>query len=550
MMKEAQLYQEIHPDLHADMLAKQIDIELALNILDRYNRGEFDHVEKIVPAGVPPVDGIHVVDVRNRQANTVLFTFPKREALQNLAERNIKLPEGIPETAEKGVAYLLLDATMLEAIGRQIVPRCAYGVLNGGSATSYADLKKNRAIDEALFSALKPAFERYSGLCRDLPKGLTPAYINPDGSPGASFLELKMRARLLAANRAGFAASDASAKASENGSAPHSTMLSADARQKEARADQPKHLFMPLYQMTSTGNHETLLSAYAELSSSPFLKTLSLRTGLDAAPWLSGKQPLIAAYTHSSEGMPKRIFDRAYGKEHSSLALPGGHGQCFMVLADIFRTLQQQGIRYAMLSNVDNLGAFIDPVELAILAISGKPAGFDFAYRTPIDVKGGILVRTQDGTNNVVDIGPAIDIKEVETLEKQGEAILFNCATGIFDLEWLVPNLQNIAHSLPVRFTDQIKDAGAYSQAEQVTWEVVSLLPDFVAFAVNKERRFLAAKMLAEMLLTSGFANDIPSVPETLRQVGAALHNGQRWLLQNVYGLELVNGRWLPPEMS
>jgi hypothetical protein len=66
---------------------------------------------------------------------------------------------------------------------------------------------------------------------------------------------------------------------------------------------------------------------------------------------------------------------------------------------------------------------------------------------------------------------------------------------------------------------------------------------------VNKERRFLAAKMLAEMLLTSGFGNDVPSVPEVLRQVGAALHDGQSWLLQNVYGLELVNGRWVPPEI-
>jgi len=524
MMKEAQLHQEIHPDLRADMLSKHIDIELALSILDRYNRSEFDHVEKIVPTGIPPVDGIHVVDVRIRQANKTLFKFPKRKALQNLYERNVELPEGIPETSESSAAYLLFGAAQLEAIGRQIVPRCAYGVLNGGSATSYADLKKNRAIDETLFSALKPAFERYSGLFRDLPKGLTPAYINPDGSPGASFLELKMRARLLA-------------------------VRDTEARDTEARAGQPERLFMPLYQMTSTGNHDQLLSAYAEFSSSPFLSTLSLRAGLDAAQWLSGKQPLIAAYTHSSEGRPKRIFDRAYGKEHSSLALPGGHGQCFMVLADTFRALQQQGIRYAMLSNVDNLGAFVDPLELAILAISGKAAGFDFAFRTPIDVKGGILVRTQDGTRNVVDIGPAIDIKEVDALERQGEAILFNCATGIFDLEWLVPNLEKIAHSLPVRFTDQSKDAGSYSQAEQVTWEIVSLLPDFVAFAVNKERRFLAAKMLAEMLLTSGFGIDVPSVPETLRQVGAALHDGQSWLLQNVYGLELVNGRWVPPEI-
>lgn len=553
-MQEAPLHQRIDPVLRADMLAKRIDIDLALEILDRYNRGDFDHVEKILPAGVPPIDGIQVVDVRNRQANARLFKFPKHEALRNLAERNIKLSGSLSETTERGIVYLLFDAKSLESIGQQIVPRCAYGVLNGGSATSYADLKKNRSIDEALFSALEPAFERYSSLCRDLPKGLTPAYINPDGSPGASFLELKMRARLLAWQATSAHTAEAkSATTQTAGTLAGSTHVEDTSITQDRKEDMPAGmrgpLFMPLYQMTSTGNHDQLLSAYAELARSPFLSKLSLITGLDAVQWLSGKQPLIAAYTHSSEGRPKRIFDRAYGKEHCSLALPGGHGQCFMVLADIFRALKQQGIRYAMLSNVDNLGAFVDPVELAILAISGKPAGFDFAFRTPIDVKGGVLVRTQAGTKNVVDIGPAIDIKEVEALEKQGESILFNCATGIFDLEWLVPNLEKIAHSLPVRFTDQVKDAGSYSQAEQVTWEIVSLLPDFVAFAVNKEKRFLAAKMLAEMLLTSGFGNDVPSVPPVLRQVGKALHNGQTWLLKHVYGLELIDGRWMPPEI-
>ncbi len=508
---------DLHPALIEDMQNKHIDIALALDILNRYNQGEFDCIEKIVPTGVPAVDGVNVVDTRDSAPQDAIYRVPKNVAKEHLQKHGLVLPTNVPEYHTHGSTWLVFSRTQLESIGRQLLPHCAYGVLNGGSATSYADLKKNKAINTSLFEFLKPAFEQYASVCHERPKGLTPAYINPDGSPGASFLELKMRARLLAANL---------------------THRSTDG------------LFLPLYQMTSIGNHDILLDAYEGFRNSPFLSVLSSRFGIDPCAWMSGVQPMIAAFTHSAEGKPKRIFDRAYGKEHSSLALPGGHGQCFMVLADIFRQLHRQGIRYAMLSNVDNIGAFLDPLELGILAVSGKPAGFDFAFRTPVDVKGGILVQTAEGRKTVVDIGPAIDIEQVMNLEQNGHAILFNCASGMFDLDWLVPRLEEIARTLPMRFSDQQKDAGAYSQAEQVTWEVVSLLPDFIAFAVDKNRRFLAAKMLSEMLLTSGFGIEIDTIPAALRETGAALHKGQHWLLEHVYNLILKDGRWIPAELA
>lgn len=519
--------QELDQVLRKDMASKHIDIGLTLNILNRYNSGEFDHFTKIIPDGVPLIDGTSVIDMRDKSRGRILFCYPRQTALMHLEKNGIQFPFGtrvagsqILEKMENGKSYLFFTAGALEELGHQLLDRCAYGVLNGGSATSYADTKKNRAIDESLFSSLKPLFEYFAPLCKDVPKGLTPAYINPDGSPGASFLELKMRARLLAAAVA--------------------------ARRREEPALAPRQPFMPLYQMTSTANYGQLAQAYTDLSTSPFLSPLSAEVGIKAAEWQSGIQPMIAAYTHSQEGLPKRIFDRAYGKEHSALPLPGGHGQSFMVLGDIFREYQRQGIRYAMLSNVDNIGAYVDPIELAILAISGKPAGFDFAFKTAVDVKGGILVQSQAGSKNVVDIGPAIALDEVKRLEEKGSSILFNCATGIFDLDWLVPHLEEITKRLPVRFSDQNKDAGLYSQAEQVTWEVVSLLPDFIAFAVEKKRRFLAAKMLSEMLLTSGFGVDDSSVPLPLREMGKTLHDGQIWLLEHIYGLKLHTGRWEP----
>lgn len=518
---------DLPPELLRDMRDKRIDVDLTLDILNRANRGEFRGYPKVIPSGVPQVDGVSVIDLRNATPRSHMFRISKRAALENLERFNLsaRLLEltkrgAVAETIRGGEIELLLSAAALTALGNRLLATCAFGVLNGGSATSYCDQKKNQAIDASLFTALRPLFSTFAPEYRDMPKGLTPAYINSDGSPGASFLELKMRARLVAASR-----------------------LSEDRRGD--RRGGIREPFMPLFQMTSQGNHETLLRAYADLAKSPLLAPLAERHALCASAWLSGIQPMIAAFSPSSAGEPLRIFDSAFGAKNSALPLPGGHGQSFLALRAVFESLRAEGMRFAMLSNVDNLGATPDPVELAILALSGRPAGFDFSYKTPIDVKGGILVSTPGGGKTIVDIGPAIDIGEIERLEERGEAILFNCATGIFDLDWLCSNIEHISRALPIRFSDQNKDAGLYSQAEQVTWEVVSLLPDFIAFAVQKQRRFVAAKMLVEMLLASGFGAEREEVPQPLRATGRMLHEGQSWLLSNIYGMRLDGGRWV-----
>ncbi len=517
--------ENLPPELLQDMLRKGIDVDLTLAILNRANRGDFRQYSKVIPAGVPAIDGVNVIDLRATESTKTIYRFEAHRAMRNLEHFDlIEVLEFLTARGEiRGISSgrnneeLLFSAHALISLGTHLLDRCAWGVFNGGSATSYCDQKKNQSIDCSLFATISPLFSKLASAYREMPKGLTPAYINPDGSFGASFLELKMRARLIAA-----------------------------ARYQRALSSIVREPFMPLFQMTNQGNHETLMRAYEKMAESPLLAPLAERLGLRSADWLSGIQPMIAAFSHSSAGEPTTIFDCAYGKEHSALSLPGGHGQSFIALKDTFKRLRKQGIRFAMLSNVDNLGAFPDPLELAILAISGKPAGFDFAFKTPIDVKGGILVTTADGRKNIVDIGPAIELREVARMEARGESILFNCATGIFDLDWLVSNIESIPKMLPTRFSDQNKDAGLYSQAEQVTWEVVSLLPDFAAFAVEKKRRFVAAKMLVEMLLASGFGLNDWGTPYALKLTAKLLHEGQSWLLSNIYGMRLEEGRWVP----
>jgi hypothetical protein len=501
---------ELSDALLRDMKAKGIDSGLTLSILEDYNSGLYDSVKPVEAAGVPAVDGRSVISLADRAR--LVYSVDERAAKERLGELGLDFPDSC---SVGGSGERTFDARALEKIGEALLGRTAYGVLNGGSATSYADSKKNLAFGKEVFEALGPAYDSLAPLCKDRPKGLTPAYLEPDGSAGASFLLLKMRARLVAALRA---------------------------RRQGSKVDDS---FMPLFQMTSVSNDAELAKAYAEYAVHPLIAPLASELGIDAGHWATGVQPMIAAYTHSSEGRPKRVFDRAHGMTDSAIALPGGHGQCFRVLAPTLRALRDSGIRFAYLGNVDNLGYVPEPTEIALLALSGLPAAFDFSLRTPVDVKGGILVETRSGGRTVADIGPAISFEEVRRLESGGSSILFNCAIGLFDLDWLVPRLDEIGRGLPVRFTDQDKDAGRYSQAEQVTWEVAGILPGFLAFAVDKYERFIAAKLLAETLLTSGAAGGDPRIPDELAETSRRLKGALERKLAGPYGLEVRSGKWI-----
>ncbi len=502
--------QKLSEALARDMREKGIDIDLSLSILEDWNSGFYDDVKSVKAASVPSIDGRTVVDT-DRLAT---FGRPLSHVRALFDSLGLSLPEGLPRDGDN----LVFDRAALEDLGLRLLPRAAWGVLNGGSATSYADRKKNQAYGEEVFALLSEGFERLEPLCRDRPKGLAPAFLNPDGSPGPSFLLLKMRARLLLSHR------------------------------YRARFGDPRKAILPLFQMSSSGNDAELAEAYRKMGTDPLLAVPAAGLGgieaSGAVAWATGVQPMIAAFSHSSEGKTKRVFDSAWGRPDSALALPGGHGQSFRILTKVFRDLRASGVRWAWLGNVDNLGFTPDPLRLALFALSGEPAAFEFAYRSPLDVKGGILVQTSEGSRTIADIGPAISFDEVRRLEAAGSSILFNCATGLFDLEWLVPRLDEIGRALPVRFTDQDKDAGRYSQAEQVTWEVASLLPSFLAFAVRKEERFIAAKLLAETLLASGLGLDDPKVPTELAKASRALHEGLVARLGSVYGLRLRDGRW------
>lgn len=504
------------PELAQNMREQQIDLRLTRKILDRYNQGHYDHVETVKVSDIPSVDGTTIIDV----TGDLRLELDLATVARQFERLGVELdPAQLGAVSDATVTF---ERAALSEIGIHLYPLLSYGILNGGSASSYFDHKKNESFNANLYRICQPQFEVLEDLAKEKSKGLAPAYLNQDGSRGASFIELKMRSLLIEILRYQIKV------------APSTTALA------------------PLYQMTSVYNDELLRAAYDEFQDSPYLKPLIEATGLDITRALTGVQPMLAAFSHSQSGRPKTIFSTAYGEPNHVLPMPGGHGQNFEILREVYHTLFRQGKKYIYLGNVDNLGYTVDPVNLALLALNHKQAGFEFSFRTAVDIKGGILIRDQKGRLNCADIGPAIHPQEVLRAESAGKDILFNCATGLFDLEYLVANLDRIIEELPMRFSDQDKDSGRYSQAEQVTWEIIGILDDFLIFGVDKYRRFLAAKLVLENLMASGIALDNPEYPvaadpkNDLKSIAIQLHRGLSRCLETVYGMNQINGRWEP----
>jgi UTP--glucose-1-phosphate uridylyltransferase len=90
----------------------------------------------------------------------------------------------------------------------------------------------------------------------------------------------------------------------------------------------------------------------------------------------------------------------AWPKEPDHEWCPPGHGDLYPALVGSgwLDRLLAEGVRYAFISNSDNLGAILDPTILNYFAKSGAPFLMEVTRRTAADRKGGHLaVRKADG---------------------------------------------------------------------------------------------------------------------------------------------------------
>lgn len=486
------------------------DPELTFLLLEQLNR-EGLAAQQAAAADFPSARDPRILDMAQAE-----FQIPNAEAEQLV--RRLDLPGTLESWARRDKDLWVWGPSELEQLGLFLFRKYSYGVLNGGSATSYADLKKNAVYGQDILELYRSDLAAYEPLLRDQPKGCTPAFLHPDGSPGPDYLELKLRALLISCWRS----------------------------QKAFGSYTP----LAPFQMTSAATDGPVAQALERYRSSPYLVPWMEATGWDPTQVLTATQGLIGTFTPPDPQGQRGIFVADTAQGPRCLALPGGHGQNFRVLAPLQQKLEQQGGRWVSLGNIDNLGYLPDPLALALLALRGDEAGFDFSWRTPLDIKGGVLYQEPSGRLNCGDLGVALDRDQAFAAEAAGRPLFFNCATGLFDLNILNRERERWSRDLPLRLSEQDKDIGRYAQVEQVTWEVLGLMDRPVIFAVAKQERFLAAKLLVESFLTSGRRLDDPvfQKPEhaALQTLAGVLHGGLKKLLAGPYRLSLRQGRWEP----
>ncbi|TFG62006.1 MAG: hypothetical protein E4H36_09045, partial [Spirochaetales bacterium] len=272
--------EDVSDQLIESMKQKNIDVDLTLRILDMVNSGSLT-AEQIRIKAVPSVDNTRILDMRGEA------TWPVSKKMLSIAVERFPelsfLLEKLRRDATAG-GILVLGRKDLYRAGIMLMPYVAYGILNGGSATSYADRRKNIDFHPAYFSLVEPVFNNMAGLCSGRSKGITPAFIQGNGSGGPSFLELKLRALLL------------------------------KIRENELLTGGRFTGCIPLFQMTNITTNEEIGRALESYGESPLLRDLVNETGIGIREIKTGVQPLIAAFTPASPGRPRSIFSGAYGK--------------------------------------------------------------------------------------------------------------------------------------------------------------------------------------------------------------------------------------------
>ena len=110
-------------------------------------------------------------------------------------------------------------------------------------------------------------------------------------------------------------------------------------------------------------------------------------------------RPLFFTQNKFPKILRENLAPAAWPKNRKLEWNPPGHGDVYAALyaSGTLRRLLDEDIRFALISNSDNLGAVMDPALLGCFAENGFPFMIEVARRTASDVKGGHLTRLKTG---------------------------------------------------------------------------------------------------------------------------------------------------------
>lgn len=137
----------------------------------------------------------------------------------------------------------------------------------------------------------------------------------------------------------------------------------------------------------------------------PLVLMNSFRTRVDSLAALAKHGPLSGALAPDfmQHKVPRLLASDlspvAWPREPEHEWCPPGHGDLYtaLVSSGALAAMRAHGLRYAFLSNSDNLGAVLDPALLGWFASSGAPFAMEVKRRAEADKKGGHIAVAKNG---------------------------------------------------------------------------------------------------------------------------------------------------------
>ncbi|MFN8613843.1 MAG: UTP--glucose-1-phosphate uridylyltransferase [Vulcanimicrobiota bacterium] len=190
--------------------------------------------------------------------------------------------------------------------------------------------------------------------------------------------------------------------------------------------------------------------------------------------------------------------------EHPELEwCPPGHGEIYAALrgGGMLQRLLDAGYRYAFVSNIDNLGATLEPALLQWFSQSGLDFAMEVTERTQQDKKGGHLASPRGGglcLRERSQCAPG-DLNDFENIEKHRYFNTNNLWVRLQALEQQpLPRLPLIINRKPVDPTHP--DSTPIFQLESAMGAAIACFERTQAIEVPRTR-FLPVKTLADLLL-------------------------------------------------
>lgn len=218
-------------------------------------------------------------------------------------------------------------------------------------------------------------------------------------------------------------------------------------------------------------------------------KILSKR--LDHISFLQNQFPRIARATGAPFEDQKEPHQEWY---------PPGHGDLFFSIlsSGVLDQLLAQGIRYAFVSNADNLGAVPDAALLGLMVLEKLPFLMEVAAKTVQDVKGGTLIQYHNKPTLLERA--QVEKEHLGDFEEISVFNVFNTNTLWLDLAAIKQRLTAYDLDLPLIVNCKQVDGRDVVQLETAMGAAIALF-DFARAVLVARDRFLPVKKTSDLMV-------------------------------------------------